>query len=113
MGMNRKSFIMLAAGAAGISALGSWKAAFAAGTKNESVGRAWMKDVPEAVYEPAHIILSVPPGGESYSLSFLDARDENMTVKSEVKLWPDRLRRDVANKPVWDFAREERTFFQA
>ena len=37
-------------------------------------------------YEPAHIVLSVPPGGESYSLSFLDARDENMAVKSEVKL---------------------------
>ena len=44
-------------------------------------GRAWMKDVPEAVYEPAHIVLSVPRGGESYSLAFLDARDENMTVK--------------------------------
>ena len=47
-------------------------------------GRAWMKDVPEAVYEPAHIILSVPPGGEGHSLSFLDARDENMTVKSVI-----------------------------
>ncbi len=43
-----------------------------------------MKDVPEAVYEGAHIVLSVPPGGESYSLSFLDARDEKMTVKSVI-----------------------------
>ena len=33
--MNRKSFIF-AAGAAGATALGSWKAAFAAGTKNEA-----------------------------------------------------------------------------
>jgi len=49
-------------------------------------GRAWMTDVPEAVYEGAHIVLSVPPGGESYSLSFLDARDENMTVKSVMQL---------------------------
>ncbi len=48
--------------------------------------RPWMKDVPEAVYEGAHIALSVPPGGESYSLSFLDARDENMTVKSVIRL---------------------------
>ncbi len=48
--------------------------------------RAWMKDVPEAVYEGAHVVLSVPPGGERYSLAFLDARDENMTVKSVVPL---------------------------
>ena len=49
-------------------------------------GRAWMKDVPEAVYEGAHIVLSVPQGGERYSLSFLDARDENMMVKSVVEM---------------------------
>jgi len=45
-----------------------------------------MKDVPEAVYEGAHIVLSVPQGGERYSLSFLDARDENMMVKSVVEM---------------------------
>lgn len=49
-------------------------------------GRAWMTDVPESVYEGAHIVLSVPPGGERYSLSFLDARDDNMTVKSVVEI---------------------------
>ena len=49
-------------------------------------GRAWMTDVPESVYEGAHIVLSVPPGGERYSLSFLDARDENMTEKSVVEI---------------------------
>ena len=43
-----------------------------------------MKDVPEAVYEGAHIVISVPHGGECYSLSFLDARDEQMTVKSVI-----------------------------
>lgn len=58
MRMNRKSFITLAAGTAGVY----------------------------VVYEPAHIVLSVPPGGESYSLAFLDASDENMIVKREVKL---------------------------
>ena len=56
MRMNRKSFITLAAGTAGVY----------------------------VVYEPAHIVLSVPPGGETYSLSFLDARDEKMTVKSVI-----------------------------
>ena len=47
-------------------------------------GRAWMKDVPEAVYEGAHIVLSVPPGGDCYSLSFIDAANEDMTVRSVV-----------------------------
>jgi hypothetical protein len=47
-------------------------------------GRMWMKDVPNEVWEGSHIVLSVPPGGERYSLSFLDARDEKMTVKSVI-----------------------------
>ena len=44
-------------------------------------GRAWMKDVPPEVYDGAHVVLTVPPGGERYSISFIDARDEKMTVK--------------------------------
>ena len=39
-----------------------------------------------AVCEGAHIVLSMPHGGESFSLSFLDASDENMTVKSVAEL---------------------------
>ena len=54
-------------------------------------GAAWMKDVPEAVYGGAHIVLSVPPGGESYSLAFLDARDEEMRVLD--------VRRMISNPP--------------
>ena len=41
----------------------------------------WLRDVPPAVYEPAHIVVSVPPGGEDYTVTFLDARDEAMRVK--------------------------------
>ena len=43
-----------------------------------------MKDVPKAVYDGAHIVLTVPPGGETYSLAFLDARDEEMKVINEL-----------------------------
>ena len=46
--------------------------------------RPWMKDVPKAVYDGAHIVLTVPPGGETYSLAFLDARDEGMKVVDEL-----------------------------
>ena len=44
----------------------------------------WMKDVPKAVYNGAHIVLTVPPGGETYSLAFIDARDEEMKVIDEL-----------------------------
>ena len=45
-------------------------------------GRAWMKDVPEAVYDGAHIVLTVPPGGETYNVTCLSAADEAMRVKA-------------------------------
>ena len=45
-------------------------------------GPEWLKDVPEPVFEGAHVVIDVPPGGETYSLSFVTARDESMTVKS-------------------------------
>jgi hypothetical protein len=47
--------------------------------------RFWMKDVPEAVYEGAHVVVTVPPGGERYSLSFIGASDEEMLVRSVMR----------------------------
>jgi len=47
--------------------------------------RPWMKDVPEAVCEPSHVVLTVPRGGVDYSVSFLDARDEEMRVKGVMR----------------------------
>lgn len=47
--------------------------------------RAWMKDVPREVYEGSHIVLTVPPGGEEYTIAFVDASDESMTVKGEMR----------------------------
>ena len=45
-------------------------------------GRPWMRNVPEAVYEGSHIVLSVPPGGETYRITCLTAEDESMRVKA-------------------------------
>ena len=45
-------------------------------------GSLWMRNVPEAVYEGAHIVLSVPPGGETYRVTCLTAADESMRIKA-------------------------------
>lgn len=45
-------------------------------------GCAWMNDVAEASFEGGHIILNVEEGGEDYSVTYLSAGDESMTVRS-------------------------------
>lgn len=50
--------------------------------RTEDAGKAWTKDVPAAVYEPKHLVFDVPPGGETFTLSFVRAADESMTVAS-------------------------------
>lgn len=47
----------------------------------EDAGKPWMKDVPAEVYEAAHVVIDVPPGGKTYSMAFLGAADEKMTVR--------------------------------
>ena len=44
-----------------------------------------MNDVAEASFEGGHIILCVEEGGEDYSVTYLGADDESMTVKSVMK----------------------------
>jgi len=51
----------------------------------EDDGKEWMKDIPEAAYSGSHIILDVEPGGQDYSISYISAEDESMTVKSVMK----------------------------
>lgn len=41
---------------------------------------AWLRDVDPASFGGAHVVLGVPPGGESFSLAFLSAADESMRV---------------------------------
>lgn len=42
----------------------------------------WLSSVEPAVFDGAHVVVDVPPGGATYSLYALDARDEAMTVLS-------------------------------
>lgn len=45
-------------------------------------GKSWMKDVEKASYEGGHIVLDVMPGGRRYTITYLSAEDESMTVRS-------------------------------
>jgi len=51
----------------------------------EDEGKEWLKDVPSSVYQGSHVILDVEPGGKRYSVNFLSAEDESMTVKSVMR----------------------------
>jgi hypothetical protein len=44
----------------------------------------WLEDVPGPVFEGAHVVVDVPPGGETYSLTFLSAADESMAVRGKM-----------------------------
>jgi len=48
----------------------------------EDDGKSWMNDVPTASYEGSHIVLDVVPGGKEYSINYISAADESMTVRS-------------------------------
>ena len=43
----------------------------------------WTKKAAKPTWEGAHNILTVAPGGESYTMTCLTARDESMTVRAE------------------------------
>ena len=42
----------------------------------------YLTDVPEAVFTPSHVVVDVPPGGETFSVTCLDASDEDWRVKA-------------------------------
>ena len=48
----------------------------------EDAGKAWMNDVAKASYEGGHVVVNVAKGGKKYTVSYLSAQDESMTVKS-------------------------------
>ena len=41
----------------------------------------WTRDICRASFEPGHVVVSVEPGGENYSVSYVEAADESMTVR--------------------------------
>ena len=51
----------------------------------EDAGKAWMDDVEKASYEGGHVVLCVEKGGKRFSVSYLSAADESMTVRSVMR----------------------------
>ena len=45
--------------------------------------RPWWRFVPEQCRTGCHVVVTVPPGGERYDVSLIDARDEEMRVVGE------------------------------
>lgn len=45
-------------------------------------GTAWMKDVAPEAFEGGHVVVNVEKGGSRYSVAWLTAADESMTVRS-------------------------------
>lgn len=48
----------------------------------EDKGKKWLDDVAEASFEGGHVVLNVEKGGKEYSITYLTADDESMTVRS-------------------------------
>ena len=57
---------------------------FPAERRREDAGKPWLADVAQEVFEGAHVVVDVPPGGETYSLTFLSAADESMAVRGKM-----------------------------
>ena len=45
-------------------------------------GKPWLRDVPPETGEGVHVVVDVPPGGATYTVSLIGASDETMTVRS-------------------------------
>ena len=58
---------------------------FPAERRREDAGKPWLADVPPEVFEGAHVVIDVPPGGETYSLTYLSAADEAMNVRGQME----------------------------
>ena len=57
------------------------------GRRESDASEPYLADVPPQVDTPSHIIVDVPPGGETYHVACIDASDGNMRVKA---VWRER-----------------------
>lgn len=46
-------------------------------------GKPWIKDIAPESFDAGHVVIDVPPGGETFSVSYLTADDESMRVKAK------------------------------
>lgn len=55
---------------------------FPAERREEDKGAPWLADIEPAAFEGGHVVLDVPQGGKTFSITYLTAADESMTVRS-------------------------------
>ncbi len=55
---------------------------FPAERRAEDAGAEWLADMNESSFDAGHVVLNVSPGGKKYSITYLTAEDESMTVRS-------------------------------
>jgi len=48
--------------------------------------KAWRKFVPPPCMDGCHVVVTVPARADSYTISLIDARDEEMTIAQEIEL---------------------------
>ena len=58
---------------------------FSESRRKQDGDKEWLKDIPKETYTGCHVVLTVEPGGQKYSISFVTAEDESMKVKSVLR----------------------------
>ena len=51
----------------------------------QAKGLEWVKTLAEASKEEMHVIVTVAPGGNEYTLAFVPAKDESMVVRDVMR----------------------------
>ena len=54
-----------------------------------AAGTPYIADIPPAAYEGGHVVITVPPGGETFTVQYLTAADESMRVTASYE-FPSR-----------------------
>lgn len=62
--------------------------------RKADVGCGYLADVPSAARTPSHVVIDVPPGGRTYTVSCLDPTDETCRVKASWRLESNLRTRD-------------------
>ena len=50
--------------------------------RDEDAGRPWLGTVHPSAFQGGHVVVNVAPGGDTYTVNYLTAEDESMTVRS-------------------------------
>lgn len=50
--------------------------------RDEDAGKPWLAAIHPSAFQGGHVVVNVAPGGDAYTVSYLTAEDESMTVRS-------------------------------